>query len=134
MTLAEAAKPDKFEESTNKWEDWKPTFLNHIRSIPGRDSIPLEYICRKRDNAEVTVNDDFQDDYIAMAPWKVTRTRSIQCKCTRFWLTLCQVKIRTKPKSRDCHGQTTDETLSSNLLSIMKELGSTPSTSAKRTR
>jgi hypothetical protein len=28
-TLSEAAKPDKFKEST-KWEDWKPTFLNYL--------------------------------------------------------------------------------------------------------
>ena len=40
-TLAEAAKPDKFKEST-KWEDWKPTFMNYLRSIPGRDGIPFE--------------------------------------------------------------------------------------------
>jgi hypothetical protein len=33
-TLAEAAKPDKFKESM-RWEDWKPTFLNYIRAIPG---------------------------------------------------------------------------------------------------
>ena len=33
-TFAEAAKPVKFTEST-KWEDWKPTFLNYISSIPG---------------------------------------------------------------------------------------------------
>ena len=40
-TLAVAAKPDKFKEVT-KWEDWKPTFLNYLRSIPGRDDIPLK--------------------------------------------------------------------------------------------
>ena len=43
--LAEAAKPDKFKDSV-KWEDWKPTFLNYLRSIPGRDGIPLKYVCR----------------------------------------------------------------------------------------
>ena len=67
QTLAEAAKPDKFREST-KWEDWKPTFLNYIRSIPGRDGIPLKYICREHDEAVATLNDDFLDDYVAMAP------------------------------------------------------------------
>jgi hypothetical protein len=35
-TLSEAAKPDKFKEST-KWEDWKPTLMNYLRSIPGCD-------------------------------------------------------------------------------------------------
>ena len=67
-TLSEAAKPGKFKEST-KWEDWKPTFLNYLRSIPGRDGIPLKYICRDKDEADVDVaNDDFLDDYVASAP------------------------------------------------------------------
>ena len=66
-TLAEAAKPEKFKETT-KWEDWKPTFLNYIRSIPGRDGIPLKYICRDKDEADPTPHDDFLDDYVAMAP------------------------------------------------------------------
>jgi hypothetical protein len=51
-TLAEAAKPDKFKENM-KWEDWKPTFLNYIRAIPGRDGVPLKYICREKDDPEL---------------------------------------------------------------------------------
>jgi hypothetical protein len=66
-TLSEAAKPEKFKEST-KWEDWKPTFLNYIRSISGRDGVPLKYICREKDEADPTPNDDFLDDYVMMAP------------------------------------------------------------------
>jgi hypothetical protein len=66
-TLAEAAKPEKFKESM-KWEDWKPTFLNYIRLIPGRDGVPLKYICREKDEADATPNEDFLDDYVAMAP------------------------------------------------------------------
>ena len=67
-TLSEAAKPEKFKEST-KWEDWKPTFLNYLRSIPGRDGVPLKYICRDKDEADLIVaSDDFLDDYVAAAP------------------------------------------------------------------
>ena len=67
-TLAEAAKPEKFRDAI-KWEDWKPTFLNYIRAIPGRDGVPLKYICRDKDEADDdTPNDDFLDDYVAMAP------------------------------------------------------------------
>ena len=66
-TLSEAAKPEKFKESM-KWEDWKPTFLNYIRSISGRDGVPLKYICREKDEADPTPNDDFLDDYVMMAP------------------------------------------------------------------
>ena len=65
-TLAEAAKPEKFKEAT-KWEDWKPTFLNYLRSIPGRDGVPLKYICRDNDEPVLETNDDFLDDYVAMA-------------------------------------------------------------------
>ena len=66
-TLSEAAKPKKFKENT-KWEDWKPTFLDYIRSISGRDGVPLKYICRTNDDADPTPHDDFLDDYVAMAP------------------------------------------------------------------
>jgi hypothetical protein len=66
-TLAEAAKPEKFKETT-KWEDWKPTFLNYIRAIPGRDGVPLKYICRDSDAADPSPHEDFLDDYVAMAP------------------------------------------------------------------
>ena len=49
-------------------EDWKPTFLNYLRSIPGRDGIPLKYICREKDGADVaTEHEDFLDDYVASA-------------------------------------------------------------------
>lgn len=66
-TLAEAAKSEKFKE-TVKWDDWKPTFLNYIRTIPGRDGVPLKYVCRDKDEPDFMHNDDFLDDYVAMAP------------------------------------------------------------------
>ena len=66
-TLSEAAKPDKFKDNA-KWEDWKPTFLNYLRSIPGRDGIPLKYICREKNEPDPTANGDFLDDYVTMAP------------------------------------------------------------------
>ena len=68
-TLAEAAKPEKFSEGM-KWDDWKPTFLNYIRSIPGRDGVPLKYVCRTNDEADMITNEDFLDDYIARAPFE----------------------------------------------------------------
>jgi hypothetical protein len=66
-TLSEAAKPDKFHENL-KWEDWKPTFLNYICAILGRDGIPLKYICCEKDEPGMTTNEDFLDDYIDRAP------------------------------------------------------------------
>ena len=56
-TLSEASKPDKLKEST-KWEDWKPTFLNYLCSIPGRDGIPLKEICREKDKADGNTNNE----------------------------------------------------------------------------
>lgn len=68
-TLSEAVKPDKFKESSTKWEDWKPTFFNYLCSIPGRDGIPLKCVCRDRDEVDITVaNEDFLDNYVASAP------------------------------------------------------------------
>jgi hypothetical protein len=67
-TLLEAAKPNKFKEST-KWENWKPTLLNYLRSIPGSDGIPLRRVCRDKDEVDITVeNEDFLDNYVASAP------------------------------------------------------------------
>ena len=66
-TLAKAAKPERFEESI-KWEDWKPTFLNYIHAIPGRDGVSLKYICRDKDEADPIPNEDFIGNYVAMAP------------------------------------------------------------------
>jgi hypothetical protein len=85
--LDEAAKPERFEEST-KWEDWKPTFLNYIRAIPGRDGAPLKYVCRDEDEPDPAMeNKDFLDDYVAMLHYKGTRMRLIRFKFTRFWST-----------------------------------------------
>ena len=66
-TIAEAAKPEKFTLEM-KWDDWNPSFQNFLRSIPGKDGVPLKYICRDNDMVDPTPHDDFLDDYIAMAP------------------------------------------------------------------
>jgi hypothetical protein len=43
--------------------------MNYLRSIPGRDGIPLKYVCRENDVPDPMVaNDDFLDDYVANAP------------------------------------------------------------------
>jgi len=66
-TLADAAKPTKFTIDT-KWEDWCPTLLNYLRTIPGRDGVPLSYICHDNEVPDPTPNPDFLDDYVNMAP------------------------------------------------------------------
>ena len=66
-TISEAAKPEKFANDT-KWEDWSVTFLGYLRALPGRDGVPLKYICRSNDQPDPTPHQDFLDDYVAMAP------------------------------------------------------------------
>ena len=67
-TISEAARPIKFKENM-KWEDWHPTFLNFLCSIPGRNGVPLSYICREYDRPEPSnSNINFIENYIMQAP------------------------------------------------------------------
>ena len=66
-TLSDTAKPGSFTEQT-KWEDWQPVFANFLRSIPGRNGIPLSYTIRANDNPTVVPNASLLDDYINRAP------------------------------------------------------------------
>ena len=47
-----------------KWEDWAPTFINYVRSIPGRGGVTLRYIIRANYLPDLTPNNDFLDDYV----------------------------------------------------------------------
>ena len=65
--ISEAAKPYKF--TTNmKWNDWAPTFINYLRTIPGRDGVPLNYIIRESAQPDPTPCEAFIDEYVLMAP------------------------------------------------------------------
>ena len=67
-TITEAAKPIKFKE-TMKWDDWNPTFLNFLKAIPGRNGVPLSYICRENDHPLLhNPNIDYLENYINQAP------------------------------------------------------------------
>ena len=66
-SLASAAKPEKFTKEL-LWEDWANTFVNYLRTIPGRNGVPLQYIVRDNEMADPTPNEDFLDDYIKNAP------------------------------------------------------------------
>ena len=66
-TITETAKPELFTDKV-KWEDWSPVFINFLRAIPGRDGVPLSYICRPNENPVVDPNADFIDDYVNRAP------------------------------------------------------------------
>ena len=61
--LSDTAKPGSFTEQT-KWEDWRPVFNNFLRSIPGRNGIPLSYVVRRDDNPTAIPDVTLLDEYI----------------------------------------------------------------------
>ena len=64
--MSDVAKPPKL--TTNmKWNDWSPTFINYLRTIPGRDGVPLSYILGMKKNL-IRPHDDFMDEYVSMVP------------------------------------------------------------------
>ena len=66
-TLSDAAKPVALTKEV-KWTDWVPSFMNYLRTIPGRDGHPLKYLCMDSDTPDPTAHTDFLDDYVAMSP------------------------------------------------------------------
>ena len=66
-TLSDTSKPPQFTAST-KWDEWSPVFINFLRTIPGRNGQPLNYICRKNDLPTLVPRADFMDDYVNRAP------------------------------------------------------------------
>ena len=67
-TITETAKPDNFTDKI-KWIKWYPNFINFLRDIPGRNGIPLSYICRPVSTIIPTKGyGDFIDEYVDKAP------------------------------------------------------------------
>ena len=67
-TVTEAVKPTKYRESM-RWDDWCPTFLHFLKALPGRNGIPLSYVCSEYDEATPEdPNEDFLENYITKAP------------------------------------------------------------------
>ena len=42
--------------------------MNYLRTIVNRDGHPIKHVCRSQDAPEPTLNPDFLDNYVAMAP------------------------------------------------------------------
>ena len=51
-----------------KWIDWKPTLVNFLYQIPGRDGVPLAYIVRDNDLPDPSPQANFIDMYVSNAP------------------------------------------------------------------
>ena len=67
---ASTAMPKQFTEQS-KWLDWKGSFINFLRTQPGRDGVPLSYVIRDEvnpPNPRIPPNAEFLDDYVDNAP------------------------------------------------------------------
>jgi hypothetical protein len=45
--MVKSAMPKEFDEKMN-WADWNGTFINFLKSQPGRHGVPLSYVVRKK--------------------------------------------------------------------------------------
>ena len=66
-TMATTANPSQFASDT-KWEDWEPTFKNFLRTIPGRDGVPLDYVIRINNTTNRATHIDMLEEYAQQAP------------------------------------------------------------------
>ena len=62
-----AAQPKDFTADV-KWVDWKPTFANYLRTLPGRDGVPIKYVIRPDVMGNPAPQTDMLNGYINMAP------------------------------------------------------------------
>ena len=51
--------------------DWKATLINSIKSQPGRNGVPLNYVIRENVAAIAQTNTNFLDDYVDRNPLNV---------------------------------------------------------------
>ena len=65
--IVDTAKPTQFTEKS-KWEYWNMVFIKFLKSIPGRNGVPLKYICMDKDEQSVIPGVDFLKDDIDCAP------------------------------------------------------------------
>ena len=107
-TIVDSAKPTKYSDST-KWDDWNPTFVNFLRSIPGRDGVPLSYVIRKNGTPDPTPHLDFLDDYVAMAPLAgesfVVDSAEVHTYLTSFTSGNSTAEAKMKPHSLQNNGR-----------------------------
>ena len=64
---AKTSRPKQFTDKV-KWIDWKDSFVNFLRTQPGRNGVPLSYIVSDNEAPTVRTNAQFLDDYVDQAP------------------------------------------------------------------
>ena len=123
-TMSESAKPVTFKEEV-KWEDWSPAFKNYLRTIPGRNGVPLSYIIRDNEMPDPTPNDNFLDDYVAMAPLQGHAFVLDANKVKTLMLNMIMGNIVAESKVQALKQNATGREVWTTLKNIMKELNST---------
>ena len=66
-SMTATAMPAPFTPSM-KWSDLVPTFLNFLRAIPGRNRVPLDYICRTEILPNHILQTDIIKEYVEQTP------------------------------------------------------------------
>ena len=67
MNTSKNSIPKKFTENM-EWMDCKATLFNFLKSQPGRNGVPLNYIIRDNVDAIVPTKAKFLDDYVDRTP------------------------------------------------------------------
>ena len=65
--MAKSARPKNFTEKM-KWLDWKTTLVNFLKSQPGRNGVPLDYVIRNDTTPAAAAAGNFLQDYSNRAP------------------------------------------------------------------
>ena len=65
--MAKTTMPKPFTDKM-KWDDWKVTFINFLKTQNGRNGIPLNYVVRENLNPIQRTNANFLDDYVDQCP------------------------------------------------------------------
>ena len=61
-TMAKNFMPNIFTENM-EWMDWKATLVNFLKSQPGRNGSPLNYVVRNNQGTVIRNNSNLLDDY-----------------------------------------------------------------------
>ena len=66
-SMSDNVKPVRFTEKIS-WDEWKPTLVNFLNTLPGRYGIPLKYVIRDNDLPIIDPTADMFQDYVNRAP------------------------------------------------------------------
>ena len=65
--MAKNSMPKNFTDKM-EWTDWKSTLVNFLKSQPGRNGVPLNYVVRDNVAGVTRQNANFLDDYVDKTP------------------------------------------------------------------